>query len=110
MAKDSTTLKTVHKTDMHPSGTIIGGRFILTQKNYGIPSEKANIRYEAQRPNDKVQSYIAHDTTTLRAVSIRLILLLFAGRGLCSFLPRCDPGILKKYVGTVILDLYTTEK
>lgn len=64
----------VNKSDIPLDATIVGGRFELTLKNYGTPTEKAKGRFNAQGFSDKDKSIVIHDTATLRAASIRLIL------------------------------------
>lgn len=53
---------------------MIGGRFVLTVENEGTSDEKAKKRYIAQGYRDGDISYVAHNTSTLRASSICLIL------------------------------------
>lgn len=61
----------VLRSDTVKDGIIIGGRFLLTLKNYGTPTEKAKVRYVAQGYNDREQPYIVHDMATLRAAQKR---------------------------------------
>lgn len=64
----------VKRGTIGPDANVMGGRFIYTLKNYGTPSEQAKERYVAQGFDDKEKPYIVHDTSTLRASSIRAIL------------------------------------
>lgn len=64
----------IKRTETDKDGIIVGGRLILTLKNYGTPGEMAKVRYVAQGYNFKEKSYNVHDMATLRAASIRLIL------------------------------------
>lgn len=66
------TLATMEKVPC--DAIVLGGRFIHTLENYGRPSEKAKVRFVAQRFNDCDKPYIVHDTATLRASSVRTIL------------------------------------
>lgn len=77
--------KKIKRTDRTEDGITIGGRFILSLKNYGTPAEQAKVRYVAQEYNDRDQPYIVHDMATLRASSIRLILSTAAYHGLRLF-------------------------
>lgn len=61
---------------MHLTEPIIGGRFILTLKNYGTPSKISKVSYMPQEFNENDQSYIVYHTAALRATSIHLILSL----------------------------------
>lgn len=56
------------------NANILGGRFVYTLKNYGTPNEAAKARYVAQGFGDKDKPYIVHDTATLRASSVRIVL------------------------------------
>lgn len=68
----------VDEVDVYDGGRIISGRFILSLKNYGTPNEKAKVRFIAQGFLDRDKSYVVHDTSTLRAASIRIILSVAA--------------------------------
>lgn len=66
--------KVVHKDNVPSEAVVLGGRFFMTLKNFGTPNEMAKVRYIAQGYNDPDKPFIVHDTSTLRASSIRWIL------------------------------------
>lgn len=68
----------VHKSNIPRNANIVGGRFINTLKNYKSPDEIAKVRYVAQGFADFLKSMLAHDVTSLRPTSIRLILCIAA--------------------------------
>lgn len=68
----------VEQGSVPKNANVMGGRFILTLKNYGTPEECAKVRYVAQGFRDRDKPYMVHDTSTLRISSIRLILSIAA--------------------------------
>lgn len=66
--------KTINRCDVPTGSNILGGRFVLTLKNVGSPSEGAKARYVAQGYRDDHKNIIVHDTAVLRVSSIRMIL------------------------------------
>lgn len=64
----------VSSSDVPGDSNVLGGIFILTLRNHGTPSEKSKVRYVSQGYNHVAKPFIVHDTTTLRASSIILIL------------------------------------
>lgn len=68
----------VRKVDVPDDAIILGGRFIMSLKNYSAPTEAAIARYVAQGHNDPDKEVIVHDTVILRISSIRVILSIAA--------------------------------
>lgn len=62
------------KNEVPKDASVLGGHFVLTLKSFGVPDEKAKARYVAQGYDDDDKPYIVHDSSTLRSMSIRLIL------------------------------------
>lgn len=56
------------------NANILGGRFVLTLKNFSTPNEKAEARFVAHGYCDQVKNEIIHDSSTIRPSSIRIIL------------------------------------
>lgn len=82
------TRKIWHKVPLKsvPSdANIVSGRFLLTLKNVDTPDETPKVRYVAQGYSDVHKQFIAHDLTTLRPTSIRLILAIAATKNLRLF-------------------------
>lgn len=64
----------VSGSDVPGDANVQGGIDMLTLRNHGTPDEKSKVRYIPQGYNDDANPFIVHDTATLRASSIRLIL------------------------------------
>lgn len=68
----------MEKVEVRDGGRIVGGRFILSLKNYGTPNETAKVRIISLGFSDRDKPYKGHDTSTLRAAPIRIILSVSA--------------------------------
>lgn len=66
--------RTINRCDVPTGSNILGGRFVLTLKHVGSPSEGAKARYVSQGYRDSHKNIIVHDTAVLRVSSIRVIL------------------------------------
>lgn len=55
-------------------GIVFSGQFDLVLKGHGTPSEKDKVLFVARGHTDQDEPYIVHNTATLRAFSIRVIL------------------------------------
>lgn len=77
--------KVVHRSEVPADSNVLGGRFVLAVKNIGTKDEKAKARYIAQGHKDKDKPYMVHDTSTLRASSVRVILSVAAVKGFRIF-------------------------
>lgn len=62
------------KAEITKDVNIIRARILLAIKNGGSTDEKVNASFMAQGQKDKDKPYVVHDTATLRAPSVRLIL------------------------------------
>lgn len=60
--------------DISASANVIGGRFILTLKNYQTPNEQPKVRYVAQGYRDRYKPLQVHDASTLCVSSIEMLL------------------------------------
>lgn len=63
----------VQLKDLQKDANIMGGRFVLTLKNYQTPNESAKVRYVAQGYNDRDRPFLVHDATSIRVSSIRIL-------------------------------------
>lgn len=68
----------VDKTNVCVGERIIGGRFIMSSKNYRAPDETAKMRFIARGFSDRDKPYVLHDTFTLRTASIKIIIFVTA--------------------------------
>lgn len=66
--------KKVKKSDVPVGAIMLGGRFVMSLKNYMVLSEAAKAWYVAQGYNAIDKKFIVHDTDILRISSIRIIL------------------------------------
>lgn len=64
----------IHKRDVPQGTNIVGGRFVLSLKNFSTSEETAKPRCFAQGYSDKHEEIIANDAVALRSVFIRIIL------------------------------------
>lgn len=71
--------------DILPDANIIGGRFVLTLKNFQKPEEVAKVRYTTLGYADPEESFIVHDVTSLRQTSVQKKLGVVSIRGLQLF-------------------------
>lgn len=59
---------------MSKDSNILGGRFVLSLKNFGMPNEMAKVRFVTQGYYDKDKPFTVHEISTLRSSSIQLII------------------------------------
>lgn len=64
---------------------VLGGSFIYCLKDVGTPVEMAQVTYVAHGFGDRGKAHMAHDATSLRASSIRVILFVAAILGFRLF-------------------------
>lgn len=79
------TWKVIKRSELPPKSNVLGGRFVLTLKNFGTKEEKAKARYVAQGHKDREKAFMVHDLSTLHQSSIRLILSVAAIYGFNIF-------------------------
>lgn len=77
--------KFVHKSEVPAYSNVLGGIFVLAVMNIETKNEKAKARYISQGHNDKDKPYMVHDTSTMRASSVRIILSVASVKGLRIF-------------------------
>lgn len=65
---------TVMEADVSKDEKVLGGSFNLTLNNFGTPDEKAKVWYVEQGYNENENSYLVHDTRTLRVSSIKVVM------------------------------------
>lgn len=77
--------KAVRETDIPKNANVMGGKFLLSLKNFDTPEEKAKVRYFAQGFSDRVKPYMVHDVSTFRISSIRMVMSIAATMGFRLF-------------------------
>lgn len=77
--------ETVEVDDLEDDANVLGGRFVYTLKNYGAPNETSKARYVAEGFSDEDKPHIVHDTATLRASSVIVVLSTAATHGFKIF-------------------------
>ena len=65
--------RTVNIKNVPPFANIFGGRFVCAIKDLGVEKEATKVRYAPQGHRDIENSFIFHNTTTLRKCSIKII-------------------------------------
>lgn len=60
--------------DISADASVMGGRLILTLKNYLTPNEQAKVRYIEQGYRDRDNPFLVYDASPLRISSIRMLL------------------------------------
>ena len=65
--------RTVKIRKAPPFANIGGERFVCTVKNLGTEKEATKTRYVAQGHRDREKSFMSHNKTTLRQISIKII-------------------------------------
>lgn len=78
--------KKMDSSSVPENANIVGGRFVLTLKNFSTPEETAKVRYFAQGYKNSLKNMLAHAVASFRSLSIRLILSNAATLNLRLFL------------------------
>ena len=79
--QDRNTWTVMDRRDLAKDANILGGRFVLTLKDFGTHNEKPKARYVVQSHKDKDKEFLVHNATNLRQRSIRIIVSFAAVKG-----------------------------
>ena len=71
----------VDRRELAKDANILGGRFVLTLKEYDTHNETPKALYVVQGHKDKDKEFLVHNTTNLHQRSIRIIVSFAAVRG-----------------------------
>lgn len=63
----------MRQSDIPKGANVLGGRFIITLKNYQKPQEMEKVCYVDQGLRDCDKPYMVHDVSTMRICSIRTV-------------------------------------
>lgn len=75
------TWRIVDRSQIPRGSKILGSRFILSFKNSDTPNPRYKARLVAQGHRDADKPYMVHDSTTIRALSLGIILAIVAHFG-----------------------------
>lgn len=75
----------VPKSEVPGDANVLGGRFVLSVNNFESANEKAKARYISHGHKDRDKPDMVHDSATLNASSVRLILSVASVKGFDIF-------------------------
>lgn len=74
--KNKVLWKAVPKSKVSMDAIVPGGTFVMTLKSLGAQNIIAKVRFVAQGIEDQYKPFIVHDTSTINAFSVQVLLLV----------------------------------
>jgi Reverse transcriptase (RNA-dependent DNA polymerase) len=105
---DKGTWKVCVKSELPPGANIMGGRFVLSNKDVGTPREVYKARYVVQGFRDRDKPYLVHQPMTARQQPTKLLVAMAAIFGFRIFTHDVQQAYLQS-TDKLMRDVYVSQ-